>query len=93
MPLAARKRIEDFGNVVPPPLRSSQSQQVKRRTANKNSLSRHYFARALRFSLAQALSFGTAFSGGPPSVPQAHGPSVLATVMQEQDFVFMHAQT
>src|SRR5579864_4933641 len=52
-----------------------------------------YFPSALRFSLAQALSFGTAFSGGPPCVPQAHGPSILASVMQGQDFVFRQAQT
>lgn len=52
-----------------------------------------YFAIASRFSLAQALSCGTAFRGGPPCVPQAHGPSVLASVMHEQDFVFRQAQT
>jgi hypothetical protein len=50
-------------------------------------------ASASRFSFAQALSDGTAFIGGPPSVPQEHGPFVLASVMQEQDFVFRHAQT
>jgi hypothetical protein len=52
-----------------------------------------YFASASRFSFAQALSFGTAFNGGRPSVPQAHGPSILASVIQEQDLVFRHAQT
>lgn len=52
-----------------------------------------YFPSALRFSLAPALSFGTAFSGGPPCVPQAHGPSILASVTQGQDFVFRQAQT
>ena len=52
-----------------------------------------YFPSALRFSLAQALSFGTAFSGGPPCVPQAHGPSIFASVTQGQDFVFRQAQT
>jgi len=52
-----------------------------------------YFASASRFSFAQALSRGTAFSGGPPLVPQAQGPSVLASVMQSQDFVFRQAQT
>jgi len=52
-----------------------------------------YFARASRFSFAQLLSGATAFMGGPPCVPQAHGPSVLASVMQEQDCVPMQAQT
>jgi hypothetical protein len=52
-----------------------------------------YFASAARFSFAQSLSFDTAFSGGPPAVPQAQGPSILASVMQEQDFVFRQAQT
>ena len=51
------------------------------------------FASASRFSLAQELSRGTAFNGGPPSVPQAQGPSILASVMQEQDLVFKQAQT
>jgi hypothetical protein len=59
----------------------------------QKSLVDDYFASASRFSLAHALSFGTAFSGGPPSVPQAHGPSVLASVMQKQDFVLRQAQT
>ena len=54
---------------------------------------RHHFASESRFSFAQAPSRGTAFSGGPPCVPQAQGPSVFASVMQEQDFVFRHAQT
>jgi len=53
----------------------------------------NYLASASRFSFAQAPSRGTAFRGGPPFVPQAHGPSVLASVMQEQDFVFRQAQT
>jgi hypothetical protein len=52
-----------------------------------------YFASASRFSFAQSLSGGTGFIGGPPSVPQAHGPSILASVMQGQDFVFKQAQT
>jgi hypothetical protein len=52
-----------------------------------------HFASASRFCLAQSLSAGTAFIGGPPSVPQAHGPRILASVMQAQDFVFRHAQT
>src|ERR1700677_4544219 len=56
-------------------------------------ISGYYFASASRLSFAQALSRGTAFSGGPPFVPQAQGPSVLASVMQEQDFVFRQAQT
>jgi hypothetical protein len=53
----------------------------------------NYFVSASRFSFAQALSLDTAFNGGPPSVPQAHGPSILASVMQAQDFVFRQAQT
>lgn len=61
--------------------------------AAKGVAARIYFARAARFSFAQELSFGTAFSGGPPSVPQAQGPSILASVMHEQDLVFMQAQT
>ncbi len=52
-----------------------------------------YLASASRFSFAHALSFGTAFRGGPPSVPQEQGPSVFASVMHEQDFVFKQAQT
>jgi len=52
-----------------------------------------YFDRASRLSFAQSLSGATAFMGGPPSVPQAHGPSIFASVMQKQDFVFKHAQT
>jgi len=52
-----------------------------------------YFASSSRFCLAQSLSGDTAFIGGPPSVPQAHGPSILASVMQEQDLVFRQAQT
>jgi len=52
-----------------------------------------YFASSSRLAFAQSLSCGTAFNGGPPSVPQAHGPSILASVMQEQDFVFRQAQT
>ena len=51
------------------------------------------FARASRFRFAHLLSDGTAFMGGPPSVPQAHGPSILDSVMQEQDLVFRQAQT
>ena len=51
------------------------------------------FARASRFRFAHLLSDGTAFMGGPPSVPQAHGPSILVSVMQEQDLVFRQAQT
>jgi hypothetical protein len=43
--------------------------------------------------LAQSLSDGTAFIGGLPFVPQEQGPGVLASVMQEQDLVFMQAQT
>jgi hypothetical protein len=57
------------------------------------TLDSSYFARALRFSFAQSLSDGTGFIGGPPSVPQAHGPCILASVIQEQDFVFRQAQT
>ena len=53
----------------------------------------NYFANSLRFSLAQALSLGTAFNGGPPWVPQAHGPSVLDSVMHSQDLVLRQAHT
>jgi hypothetical protein len=52
-----------------------------------------FFASAFRFCFAQSLSGGTGFMGGPPSVPQAQGPSILASVMQEQDLVFSQAQT
>ena len=52
-----------------------------------------HFESASRFSFAQSLSLGTAFSGGPPWVPQAQGPSAFASVMQKQDFVFRQAQT
>jgi hypothetical protein len=52
-----------------------------------------YFASASRFVLAQSLSTPTAFSGGPPCVPQAQGPYILASVMQEQDLFFRQAQT
>jgi hypothetical protein len=52
-----------------------------------------YCDSASRFAFAQALSLATAFIGGPPCVPQAQGPSVLASVMQKQDFVFRQAQT
>lgn len=57
-------------------------------TAVKNQL-----ASASRLSLAQALFCGTAFIGGPPPVPQEHGPSVLASVMQKQDLFFRHEHT
>jgi hypothetical protein len=52
-----------------------------------------HFASASRFSFAQSLSDGTGSMGGPPFVPQAQGPSILASVMQGQDFVFKKAQT
>jgi hypothetical protein len=52
-----------------------------------------YFASASRLALAQALFRGNAFMGGPPPVPQAHGPPVLASVMQGQDFVFRQLHT
>jgi hypothetical protein len=39
---------------------------------------RNYFPRALRLYLAQALLRGTGSNGGPPFVPQAQGPSILA---------------
>src|ERR1035438_861781 len=52
-----------------------------------------YLASASRLVLAQALFRATAFMGGPPAVPQAQGPSVLASVMQEQDFVFRQLHT
>src|ERR1700733_15099323 len=51
------------------------------------------FASASRLALAQSLSGGTAFIGGPPAVPQEHGPSVFASVMQEQDLSLRHAHT
>ncbi len=54
---------------------------------------RNYLPRALRLYFAQALFRGTGFNGGPPCVPQAQGPSILASVMQEQDLVFRQAQT
>src|SRR6478609_6238850 len=53
----------------------------------------HFFASASRFSFAQSLSDGTPFIGGPPCVPQAHGPCILASVMQKHDFVCKQAQT
>jgi hypothetical protein len=56
-------------------------------------LSTGYFESSSRFSFAQSLSAGTAFSGGPPCVPQAQGPSILASVMHEHDFVCRQAQT
>jgi hypothetical protein len=56
-------------------------------------LSIYLLASASRFCFAQSLSGGTAFMGGPPLVPHAHGPSILASVMQKQDFVFRQAQT
>jgi hypothetical protein len=52
-----------------------------------------YFASSSRFCFAQSLSDCTGWSGGPPSVPQAQGPSIFASVMQEQDLVFKQAQT
>ena len=61
--------------------------------APKSSQLNYFFASASRFCFAQSLSGGTAFMGGPPSVPQAQGPSILASVMQEQDLVFRQAQT
>jgi hypothetical protein len=57
------------------------------------SVQHNYCPSALRFALAQALFLGTGFRGGPLAVPQAHGPSVLASVMQGQDFVFRQAHT
>jgi hypothetical protein len=53
----------------------------------------NHWARASRFRFAHLLSDGTSFMGGPPSVPQAHGPSFLDSVMQEQDLLFRQAQT
>jgi hypothetical protein len=53
----------------------------------------NHLARASRFRFAHLPSDGTAFIGGPPSVPQAHGPSILDSVMQVQDLVFRQAQT
>src|SRR5215813_1492079 len=53
----------------------------------------YHFASASRFCFAQPLSDATAFIGGPPSVPQAQGPCILASVMQKHDFVFKQAQT
>lgn len=57
------------------------------------SYSGFYFERASLLAFAHALLAGTAFIGGPPSVPQAHGPSVLAMLTHEHDFVFRQAQT
>jgi hypothetical protein len=53
----------------------------------------NHFERASRFCFAHLLSDGTSFIGGPPSVPQAQGPSILDSVMQEQDLVFRQAHT
>jgi len=47
----------------------------------------------LRLYFAQALFRDTGFKGGPPFVPQAQGPSILVSVMQEQDLVPWQAQT
>jgi hypothetical protein len=58
-----------------------------------SSLFVHFFASSSRLCFAHELSDGTGFMGGPPSVPQEHGPSVLASVMQEQDIVFKQAHT
>ena len=63
------------------------------RNIGPDALITFYFASASRFSLAQSLSAPTAFIGGPPWVPQAQGPSIFASVMQEHDLSFMHAQT
>jgi hypothetical protein len=54
---------------------------------------RYYLESALRLAFAQSLLLGTAFRGGPPCVPQAHGPSILASVMQAQDLFCRQAQT
>jgi hypothetical protein len=52
-----------------------------------------YLESSSRFVLAQSLSAATAFNGGPPVVPHAHGPSIFASVMHEHDFVFKQAHT
>lgn len=57
------------------------------------SYSGFYLERASLLAFAQAPLAGTAFIGGPPSVPQAQGPSVLAMLRHEHDFVFRQAQT